>query len=65
MCAFLIPIKGTLNKYLAPIVYMDDTDEYAKRFDNFMYGLMIAQIEGMPQFNKGRKQLIKSLYPSC
>ena len=50
--------KGTLNKYLAPIVYMDDTDEYAKRFDNFMYGLMIAQIEGIPQFNKGRKQLV-------
>ncbi|HEY8910715.1 MAG TPA: type I restriction-modification enzyme R subunit C-terminal domain-containing protein, partial [Desulfosporosinus sp.] len=50
--------KGNLHKYLAPIVYMDDTDEYAKRFDNFMYGLMIAQIEGMPQFNKGRKQLV-------
>jgi light-regulated signal transduction histidine kinase (bacteriophytochrome) len=37
---------------------MDDTDEYAKRFDNFMYGLMIAQIEGMPHFKKGKEQLI-------
>jgi len=50
--------KANLIKYLAPIVYMEDTDEYAKRFDNFMYGLMIAQIEGLPQFNKGKKQLI-------
>ncbi|EHQ92330.1 DEAD/DEAH box helicase family protein [Desulfosporosinus youngiae] len=51
--------KSNLIKYLAPIVYMEDTDEYAKRFDNFMYGLMIAQIEGMPQFKKGQKQLLK------
>lgn len=50
--------KHNLITYLAPIVYMDDTDEFAKRFDNFMYGLMIAQIEGLPQFNKGKKQLI-------
>jgi len=50
--------KHNLIAFLAPIVYMDDTDEFAKRFDNFMYGLMIAQIEGMPQFKKGKKQLI-------
>ncbi|WP_301173560.1 DEAD/DEAH box helicase family protein [Brevibacillus nitrificans] len=50
--------KHNLITYLAPLVYMDDTDEYAKRFDNFMYGIMIAQIEGMPQFKKGKKQLI-------
>jgi type I restriction enzyme R subunit len=50
--------KHKLITYLAPIVYMDDTDEFAKRFDNFMYGLMIAQMEGLPQFNKGKKQLI-------
>ena len=50
--------KHNLIAYLAPIVYMDDTDEYAKRFDNFMYGIMIAQLEGMPQFKKGQKQLI-------
>ena len=36
--------KKNLIDYLAPIVYMDDTDEFAKRFDNFMYGIMIAQI---------------------
>jgi type I restriction enzyme R subunit len=50
--------KSNLVKYLAPIIYMDDTDESAKRFDNFMYGLMLAQLEGMPQFKKARKQLI-------
>ncbi|WEK55461.1 MAG: DEAD/DEAH box helicase family protein [Candidatus Cohnella colombiensis] len=50
--------KSNLIIYLAPIVYMDDMDEHAKRFDNFMYGLMIAQIEGAPQFKRGKKQLI-------
>ena len=51
--------KHNLIKYLATIVYMDDTDEEAKRFDNLMYGMMIAQIERMPQLKKGKKQLIK------
>jgi type I restriction enzyme, R subunit len=50
--------KHNLIAYLAPIVYMNDTDEFAKRFDNFMYGLMLSQIEGMPQFKKGKKLLI-------
>lgn len=31
---------------------------FAKRFDNFMYGIMIAQIERMSYFKKGKKQLI-------
>jgi len=51
--------KHNLIKYLAAIVYTDDTDESAKRFDNLMYGLMIAQIEGLPQLNKGKKQLME------
>jgi len=50
--------KRDLIVHLAPLVFMDDPDEYAKRFDNFMYGLMIAQIEGLGQFNKGKKQLV-------
>ncbi|MGI6362193.1 MAG: DEAD/DEAH box helicase family protein [Bacillota bacterium] len=50
--------KHNLITYLAPIVYMDDTDEYAKRFDNFMYGMMIADIEAMPQFARSKKQLM-------
>jgi type I restriction enzyme, R subunit len=49
--------KSNLVKYLAPLVYLDDDDECAKGFDNFMYGLMIAQIEALPQFKKSRQQL--------
>lgn len=49
--------KGELLKYIAPIVFLDDDDEYAKRFDNFMYGLMIANIEAMPSFKHAKKQL--------
>jgi type I restriction enzyme R subunit len=49
--------KHNLITFLAPIVYMDDPDEYAKRFDNLMYGLMIAQIEAMPYFTKAKNQL--------
>jgi len=51
--------KSNLIKCLAPIVFMDDTDEHAKRFDNFMYGLMIAQIERSLQFKNGKKKLIE------
>jgi len=47
-----------LINYLSPLVYMDDTDEFAKRFDNFMYGLMLSQIEGKAQFNRNKRQLI-------
>jgi type I restriction enzyme R subunit len=54
--------KHNLIAHLAPIVYMDDTDEFAKRFDNFMYGLILAQIEGLPQFKKGKKQLINTSF---
>lgn len=50
--------KHDLIAHLAPIVYTDDTDEFAKRFDNFMYGMMITQIEGLAQFKKGKKQLV-------
>lgn len=49
--------KGELIQQIAPIVRMDDNDEYAKRFDNFMYGLMIASMEQMPSFIHAQKQL--------
>ncbi len=32
-------------------------DEFAKRFDNFMYGLILAHIEQMPAFKYAKKQL--------
>ncbi|MGI6091902.1 MAG: DEAD/DEAH box helicase family protein [Negativicutes bacterium] len=49
--------KHNLIKYLAPLVFMEEQDEYAKGFDNLMYGLMLAQIEALPQFNKSKRQL--------
>ncbi len=49
--------KRELIKEIAPIVTMEDTDEIAKRFDNFIYGMMLANIETMPSFHYARKQL--------
>lgn len=49
--------KGELIKEIAPIVTMDDKDEAAKRFDNFIYGMILANIEVMPSFCYARKQL--------
>lgn len=34
--------KGELLTHMAPLVRLNDPDEFAKRFDNFMYGLMLA-----------------------
>lgn len=49
--------KHDLVTYLVPIVYMEETDEHAKRFDNLMYGLMLDHIEAKPRFKAGKKQL--------
>lgn len=49
--------KGELIDLIAPLVFMDDDDEYAKRFDNFMYGMMLLFIEGKPSFRQAKKQL--------
>ena len=49
--------KGELLTQIAPLVHSDEADEFAKRFDNFMYGLMLAHIEQMPAFQYAKKQL--------
>ena len=49
--------KGELIQRIAPIVQVEGKDEYAKRFDNFMYGLILANIEQMPAFKYAKKQL--------
>ncbi len=49
--------KGELLAKIAPIVRSQDPDEYAKRFDNFMYGLILSHIEQMPSFRAAKKQL--------
>ena len=49
--------KGELEREIAPLVFLDDSDEFAKRFDHFMYGLMLAYLEQMPSFKYAKKQL--------
>jgi len=48
-----------LNTNLAPLVFMEDRDEYAKRFDNLMYGLMLGAMEANKQFKRNKKQLME------
>jgi len=52
--------KSELIRYIAPIVRSDDNDECAKRFDNFMYGLMLSSMEKTPSFRHAQKQLCKT-----
>ena len=49
--------KGELLKYIAPIIHLDDDDEMALRFDNFMYGLILASMEQLASFKYAKKQL--------
>lgn len=49
--------KGELTSHIAPLVFFEDKDEYALRFDNFMYGLMIAQIDELPGFKHAQNVL--------
>ena len=49
--------KGTLMKEVAPLISPDDKDEAAKRFDNFVYGLLLCELEGLPGLGRAQKQL--------
>lgn len=49
--------KGELIRHIAPLVFFEEKDEYALRFDNFMYGLMIAQIDKLPGFQHAKNVL--------
>ena len=49
--------KQELLEHIAPSVTMDDPDEFAKRFDSFIYGLMLAAIERGPSFKRAKNQL--------
>ena len=49
--------KGTLMKEVAPLISLDDKDEAAKRFDNFVYGLLLCELEGLPGLSRAQKQL--------
>ena len=47
-----------LEKHIAPLIASRDTDEFAKRFDNFMYGMMLANIKQIPTMKHLKKQLV-------
>ena len=49
--------REELIKEIAPLVFLQEDDEAAKRFDNFMYGLMLARINASKQENTARRQL--------
>lgn len=49
--------KAELEREIAPLVQMKERDEMAKRFDNFMYGLMIAFAEKKKEYESARRQL--------
>jgi len=51
----------TLTDHVAPLVYMDDQDEHAKQFDNVMYSLMQALMEGQEGSFKRRKNQVLDL----
>ncbi|MDO4287784.1 MAG: DEAD/DEAH box helicase family protein [Eubacterium sp.] len=46
-----------LKKEIAPLVTSEDKDEFAKRFDNFMYGLMLVMLQEKPGFENSKKRL--------
>lgn len=50
--------KDELVKNIAPVVYFEDKDEAAKRFDNFMLGLILIQMENVPGFKRAKNILI-------
>ena len=49
--------KGELVTHIAPLVTMDDDDEAAKRFDNLMYGLILAEMGEGKSFKRLQSNL--------
>lgn len=49
--------KGELLTQIAPLIRSAQSDEFAKRFDNFMYGLILSHIEQIPAFKYAKKRL--------
>lgn len=46
-----------LERHIAPLITSTEIDEFAKRFDNFMYGLMLANIDKLSTLTYLKKQL--------
>lgn len=49
--------KYELTKYIAPLITVNETDEYAKRFDNYMYGMILSYMGQLPTMNYMKDQL--------
>lgn len=47
-----------LRKHLSQLVFMEDRDEYAKRFDNLLYAIMLGLLDSGKQLNRYKRQLI-------
>lgn len=52
--------KYELINHIAPIITSEDTDEFAKRFDNFMYGIMLANMEKLRTMGYMKNQLCRT-----
>lgn len=57
--------KSDLIGNMADLVSMNDNDDKAVEFDNLMYGLMLAQLEGLKNFTKlkNTSHRLKPKYP--
>ena len=49
--------KNTLLKKIAPLVFMNDKDEKAKRFDNIIYSIILMILENN-SISKGNKKIV-------
>ena len=49
--------KSDLLRHVAPLVCSGEADEFAKRFDNFIYGLILSKMEKSPAFRRAKEQL--------
>lgn len=49
--------KHELVEKIAPIVFNDEMDEFAKRFDSLMYGLMVCEAEKITGFTQYKNRL--------
>lgn len=50
--------KKNLIENISNLVVTDETDDKAIGFDNLMYGLMVSQIEGTKNFNRGKNDVV-------
>ena len=50
--------RGELLDHIAPLITLEEKDVDAKRFDNFIYGIMLAKIQGSNAVNKARNNLM-------